>query len=140
MSIWTQKSALIQPRTSPPKFALFDLILVLFGPYPAQPAALLEGCFCLQRLRFEESFWSFSSHMCFLFFRNFALEFFSSHLSVGVHLKVFLFPCFFSFETQSWMHTSAWLAAQVAAQVAAQLAARLRNRNAGPHWIRGRAF
>ena len=31
-SIWTQKSALIQPRTSRLKFALFVSILVLFGP------------------------------------------------------------------------------------------------------------
>ena len=32
MNILLLKSALIQPRTSPPKFALFDFILVLFGP------------------------------------------------------------------------------------------------------------
>ena len=32
MSIWTQKSALIQPRTSPPKFVFIFFISSLFGP------------------------------------------------------------------------------------------------------------
>ena len=32
MSIWLQKSALIQPRTSPPKFAPFGSFWILSGP------------------------------------------------------------------------------------------------------------